>query len=251
MDDYALLIDLHKQGHRQGPGGDAETGLALSLAMIDRNAPLKVADIGCGTGASTILLARLLSNSHFTAADFLQDFLDVLNEEAKNSGVADRISTLSCSMDNLPFADEELDVIWSEGAIYNMGFEKGVAEWRRFLKAGGLLVASEITWLTDSRPEELQQHWNNEYPEIDTASAKISVLEKHGYSPIGYFVLPEHCWLNEYYGPMQARFDDFLNRNGNSQEAREIVDLEQAEIDLYEKYKSFFSYGVYVARKNK
>jgi len=132
---------------------------------------------------------------------------------------------------------------------YWLGFEKGVAEWRRFLKAGGLLVASEITWLTDSRPEELQQHWDNEYPEINTASAKISVLEKHGYSPIGYFVLPEHCWLDEYYRPMQARFDDFLNRNGNSQEAREIVDVEQAEIDLYEKYKAHISYGVYVARK--
>jgi SAM-dependent methyltransferase len=249
MDDYTLLIDLHKQGHRQGPGGDAETERALDLTMIDRNAPLKIADIGCGTGASTILLAKLLRQSHITAVDFLQEFLDALSEEAKNSGVADRISTLPCSMDNLPFADEELDVIWSEGAIYNMGFENGVTEWRRFLKAGGLLVASEITWLTESRPQELQQYWDKEYPEISTASAKISVLEKHGYSPIGYSVLPEYCWLDEYYRPMQARFDNFLTRHGNSQEAREIVDVEQAEIDLYEKYKSHISYGVYVARK--
>jgi len=249
MDDYTLLIDLHKQGHRQGPGGDTETELALNLARIDRHASLKVADIGCGTGASTILLARLLNKAEITAVDFLQDFLDVLNEEAKNSGVADRISTLPCSMENLPFADEELDVIWSEGAIYNMGFEKGVAEWRRFLKTGGMLVASEITWLTDSRPEELQQHWDNEYPEINTASAKISVLEKQGYSPMGYFVLPEHCWLDEYYRPIQARLDDFLSRNGNSQEAHEIADVEQKEIALYEKYKTYFSYGVYIARK--
>ena len=75
MDDYKLLIDLHKQGHRQGPGGDAETELALNLAMIDRDAPLKIADIGCGTGASTLLLAQLLKKSHITAVDFLQDFL--------------------------------------------------------------------------------------------------------------------------------------------------------------------------------
>ena len=70
MDDYRLLVDLHKQGHRQGPGGDAETGQALNLAMIDRAAPLRVADIGCGTGASTLLLARLL-NARITAVDFL------------------------------------------------------------------------------------------------------------------------------------------------------------------------------------
>lgn len=250
MDDYTLLIDLHKQGHRQGPGGDAETELAINLAMIDHAAPLKVADVGCGTGASTLVLARLL-NAQITAVDFLQVFLELLNERAESARVADRVSTLACSMDNLPFAHEELDVIWSEGAIYNIGFEKGIAEWRRFLKPGGLLVASEITWLTDSRPAELHKHWDSEYPEIDLSSAKIRVLEKHGYSPIGYFVLPEHCWLDEYYHPMQARFDDFLQRNGNSEEAREIVAAEQQEINLYETYKAHISYGVYLARKLK
>lgn len=248
MDDLRLLIDLHKQGDRQGPGGDAETERALDLATVDRRAPLKVADIGCGTGASTLVLARLL-NARITAVDFLQDFLDVLEERAASAGVADRISTLACSMDELPFADEELDVIWSEGAIYNIGFEKGVGGWRRYLKADGLLVVSEITWITGSRPPELQEHWDAEYPEIDVASAKIRVLETHGYSPVGYFVLPESCWIDQYYRPMQARFEAFLNRNGNSEEARAIVAAEQREIDLYERYKAHVSYGVYVARK--
>jgi SAM-dependent methyltransferase len=249
MDDYQLLIDLHKQGHRQGPGGDAETRQALSLAGIDRAAARNVADIGCGTGASTLLLAQILVNAHITAVDFLEDFLDVLKERAKNAGVADRISTLACSMDKLPFAEEALDVIWSEGAIYNIGFEKGVSDWRRFLKTGGLLVASEITWITDSRPAELQDYWESEYPEINVASAKIRVLEKHGYSPVGYFVLPERCWLDQYYRPLQARFADFLNRNGNSAEARAVVAAEQREIELYETYKAHVSYGVYVAKK--
>ncbi len=248
MDDYELLIDLHKQAYRQGPGGDAETELALKLAMIDRAAPLTVADIGCGTGASTLLLARLL-NARIAAVDFLQDFLDVLEERAESMGVAEKIMTLACSMDSLPFADEQLDVIWSEGAIYNIGFEKGVTDWLRYLKAGGLLVASEITWLTDSRPPELQGYWESEYPEIDLASAKLRVLEKHGYSPIGYFALPEHCWLDEYYRPMQARFEDFLNRNGNSEAARAIIAAEQREIELYEMYKAHVSYGVYIAKK--
>ncbi len=229
MDDYKLLIDLHKHGDRQGPGGDAETLQAISLAMIDSREPLKITDVGCGTGASALLLARHL-NAQISAIDFLPDFLDVLNERAEQVGVADKIPTNACSMDALPFADEELDVIWSEGAIYNIEFEKGVADWRRCLKPGGLLVASEITWITDTRPSEIENYWNNEYPEIGLASTKIRVLEKHGYSPLGYFVLPEHCWLDQYYRPMQARFEEFLNRNGNSDEAREIVAAEQREI---------------------
>ena len=248
MEDYQLLIDLHKSANRQGPGGGAESEKALSLALIDRTAPLKIADIGCGTGASTLFLARQLE-SQVTAVDFLQDFLEVLEGRVENMALSEKVKTLCCSMDNLPFRDEEYDVIWSEGAIYNIGFERGVIDWNRYLKAGGLLVVSEITWITASRPSELQKHWDEEYPEIDVASSKIGVLEKNGYSPIGYFILPEHCWLENYYRPMQNSFKDFLNRNGNSEEARAIVEAENREIELYEKYKAHYSYGVYVARK--
>jgi SAM-dependent methyltransferase len=216
--------------------------------MIDRAAPLKIADIGCGTGASTLLLARLLE-AQITAVDFLQDFLEVLEGRAEKMGLSDKIAILCCSMDNLPFRDEEYDVIWSEGAIYNIGFERGVKDWRRYLKVGGLLVVSEITWITASRPLDLQKYWEGEYPEIDVASSKICILEKNGYSPIGYFVLPEHCWLENYYWPMQNRFKNFLDRNGNSEEACAIVEAENREIELYKKYKTHYSYGVYVARK--
>ena len=248
MEEFQLLIDLHKGANRQGPGGDEETEKALNLGAIDRDAPLQVADIGCGTGASTLTLARLM-NARITAVDFLQDFLEVLERRAESMGLSEKIAPLCCSMDNLPFEDEEFDVIWSEGAIYNIGFEKGVVDWHRYLKAGGLLIVSEITWITASRPFELQKYWDGEYPEIDVASSKIGVLEKSGYSPIGYFVLPAHCWLDNYYRPMQDGFNDFLNRNGNSDEARVVVETENREIELYEKYKSYYSYGVYVARK--
>ena len=248
MEDYQLLIDLHKRANRQGPGGDAETERALKLAMIDPATPLKIADIGCGTGASALLLARLL-NAQITAVDFLPDFLEALKLRAENLGLSKKITTLSCSMDDLPFGDEQYDVIWSEGAIYNIGFERGVKDWSRYLKVGGLLIVSEITWLSASRPAELQSYWEGEYPEIATASSKMAVLENKGYSPIGYFVLPEHCWLDNYYRPMQDGFDEFLARNGNTEEAHAIAEAENSEIKLYKKYKKYYGYGFYVGRK--
>ncbi|PXF58481.1 MAG: SAM-dependent methyltransferase [Deltaproteobacteria bacterium] len=248
MDDYQLLVDLHKRAERQGPGGGTETRKAIDLAMLDPSAPLKVADIGCGTGASTIQLARSL-NAKITAIDFLPDFIEVLKGNAENQGLINRINPLVCSMENLQFDDEEYDVIWSEGAIYNIGFEKGINDWRRFLKPGGLLVVSEITWITSDRPFEIQKYWQAEYPEIDTASSKINILEKSGYSPVAYFVLPEHCWLENYYRPMQSSFTEFLARHSYSEKAQTIVDAENKEIALYEKYRAHYSYGVYVARK--
>lgn len=248
MDELQLLMDLHREGRRQGPGSDLHTERALELGEVDRTAPLKVADIGCGTGSSALLLARLL-NARITAVDFLPEFLTALEERARSRGVADRITTLARSMDDLPFADHEYDIIWSEGAIYNIGFAKGVQEWRRYLKPGGLLVASEITWLTDSRPRELQEFWEAEYPEIDTAAAKMQVLERNGYAVAGYFVLPERCWTDEYYRPLESRFADFLARHRDSEQARAVVAAGREEIAHYEKHKAHFSYGVYIARK--
>jgi SAM-dependent methyltransferase len=249
VDEFELLIDLHKGASRQGPGGNAETKKMISLAGLNRNMPLKIADIGCGTGASTLVLALLL-NAKITAVDFLQDFLDVLKTRAKSEGVEEKITPLCASMEELPFEDREFDVIWSEGAIYNIGFKKGVTNWRHYLKPDGLLVASEITWTTNTRPTELQDYWDSEYPEIGTAAEKIKVFEENGYSPIGYFFLPEHCWINNYYKPMLTNFQAFLCKHGNSEEARAIVEAERYEIELYQKYKAHYSYGVYIARKS-
>ena len=48
---------------------------------------------------------------------------------------------------------------------------------------------------------------------------------------------------------MQSSFKAFIKRNGNSEEAHAIVAAENREIELYERYKAHYSYGVYVARK--
>jgi cyclopropane fatty-acyl-phospholipid synthase-like methyltransferase len=248
VDELRLLIDLHKDGPRQGPGGDYETRLAIALSGLKNAASLRIADIGCGTGASTLVLAGEL-DAHVTAVDFLPEFLARLEDVASRAGIADRVTTLLASMKALPFAESAYDAIWSEGAIYNMGFAAGIEAWRNYLKPGGVLAVSELTWLTDRRPEELQAHWEREYPEVDTASGKMAVLERLGFSPIAYFTLPEHCWLDNYYRPLQQRFPAFLDQHQDSEAARAIVSAEEKEISLYQRYKAFVGYGYYIARK--
>jgi SAM-dependent methyltransferase len=249
MDDFQLLVDLHRSASRQGPGSDAATMKALNLAGLDRSRTLNIADIGCGTGASAFVLAKAL-DAEITAVDFLPEFLEELQFRAEDHDLAQRITPLQASMTALPFAEEEFDVIWSEGAIYNMGFEAGVSAWQRFLKPNGVLVVSEITWLSATRPSALQNYWQQEYPEIDMASAKLAVLERHGFSPHAYFVLPAACWLDHYYRPLESRFDAFLARHHGSPEAKAVIEAEQQEIALYEQFQGFYSYGVYVAKKS-
>ena len=248
MDDLALIVDLHRDAARLGPGGEDETRRAVALSGLEGAKGLRIADIGCGTGAAAFILARAL-DAHVTAVDIFPEFLAELEAAAARERLDARVRAVEARMEALPFAEGEFDAIWSEGAIYNMDFAAGVEAWRRFLKPGGVLAVSELTWLTASRPAALDAHWNAAYPEVGPASAKIAVLERLGFAPIGFFTLPRRCWMENYYDPMRRRFPAFLERNGGSDAARALVAAEEAEIALYERHAAFVSYGYYIARK--
>ena len=116
MDDrtlFTLLVDLHRDGARQGPGSDDETLRALDLTRLDQRAALRVADIGCGTGASTLALAGRMPRARVIAVDLFADFLHVLSVRARQAACSARIDTLAASMASLPFAADSLDLIWS------------------------------------------------------------------------------------------------------------------------------------------
>lgn len=246
---FALMVDLHRAGVRQGPGSDEETLRALALTRLDPAAVLNVADIGCGTGASTLVLANKLRNAKITVVDLFPEFLNLLAERASSAGYSQQIETRAESMEALSFPQESLNLIWSEEAIYNIGFTRGINAWSPFLWTGGVLAVSETTWLHPSPPAVIWQHWKSEYPEIATAAEKIAILEQAGYDLLGYLVLPATNWINNDYEPTEKRIPAFLERHAHEPEAREIVEMERHEFALYRQYQAWFSYGFYVARK--
>ena len=246
---YTLMVDLHRDGARQGPGSEEDTLRALDLTRLDRGAALRVADIGCGTGASTLTLARHLPEARITAVDLFPEFLELLAERARGAGVSARIETLAESMESLPFAAGSLDLVWAEGAIYNMGFAAGLRAWRDFLRPGGVLAVSEISWLRPDPPDDLRTYWESEYAEIATVPDKITVLQAAGYDLLGAFVIPSASWIDAYYAPTEARIPAFLERHAGRPEAAEVVEMERREAALYDRWRDWFGYGFYVASK--
>lgn len=243
-----LLKDLFLHLPRQGPGGNAEARLALGMCRFATGHRLRVADLSCGTGATTLLLAEAL-DAEIAAVDSFPEFLDELMRKAEAKHLAHKISPVQSPMDALPFDEHALDLIWAEDSVYTMGFEAGISGWKSFLKPGGYLVVSDVTWLSAKRPAALTAFWKQAYPETGLPSSKLRVLEKHGFSPVGYFALPEHCWTENYHHPLQQAFEAFLNRHGNSSLAQEMVQNIRAEISFYCQYKTWYSYGMYVAQK--
>jgi SAM-dependent methyltransferase len=245
--DFNLICEFFSYMERQGPGSPEVTLKALSFIdnLTDKSL---IADIGCGTGGQTMVLAQH-APGRITGLDLFPKFIDHFNGNATKLNLQDRVHGITGSMDNLPFQKEELDLIWSEGAIYNIGFERGLNEWRKYLKTGGYIAISESSWFTDERPAEINDFWMDAYPEIDLLPNQVAKIHKAGYLPVATFIFPETCWTEHYFAPKIKAQEIFLNKYEGNKAAEELITSQSYEEELYRKYKEFYGYVFFIAKK--
>jgi SAM-dependent methyltransferase len=245
--EFSLICEYFLGADRQGPGSPEITLKALSF--IDNLTESScIADIGCGTGGQTLVLAQNVLGT-ITGVDLFSAYINHFNTNAIRLGLGNRVRGIVGSMNELPFQREELDLIWSEGAIYNIGFERGLNYWKQFIKQGGYIAVSEASWFTDVRPAEIQEFWQIAYPEIDTIPNKISQMQRAGYFPIAAFTLPENCWTDNFYTPLISVQEAFLKKYAGNKIAEDFVDSERYETALYHKYKEHYGYVFYIGKK--
>ncbi len=245
--DFALINEFFTELERQGPGSPEET--IRALGFIDNlSNKTKIADLGCGTGAQTMVLAQN-TEATITALDLYAGSIDKLNVRAGKLGLQNRVKGIVGSMDNLPFQNDEFDLIWSEGAIANTGFEKGLNYWKGFLKKDGYVAVTYESWFTDERPAEIEKWWVDAVPEIGTTGHNISIMQKTGYIPVAAFTLPESCWIDNYFIPQKARHEEFLKKHRGNKTAEDMIAFMRREADLYSKYKQYYGYVFYIGKK--
>lgn len=245
--DINLICEFFSHVERQGPGSPEMT--IKGLSFIEPLSELsKIIDIGCGTGGQTMVLAQH-TLGQITGIDLFPHFIELFDENAKKNHLQNRVTGMVGNMEELPFEEESIDLIWSEGAIYNIGFQKGINEWKKFLKKGGYLAVTEASWFTDERPEEIDKFWNDAYPEIDTIPKKVAQMQEAGYIPIATFILPETCWIDHFYTPLIPVREAFLEKHKGNKGVEEFIAYEQHEMELYSKYKAFYGYVFYIGKK--
>jgi len=173
----------------------------------------RILDVGCGSGVGTMELARL-SNGEIIGLDIDQSVLDRLTRKIEKADLSDRVKTLNCSILDMEFPDESFDIIWSEGSIFVIGFERGLQEWRRFLKPGGFMVIHD---------------------EKGNVKEKLEQISGCGYELLGYFILDIDTWWTEYFAPLEKLVNETRTLYSENRQVPEALHQAQREIDMFRK----------------
>ena len=199
-----------------------------ALRMIPEIDKPRILDIGCGSGVSTLELARL-SRGEVTGIDIDQPALSKFIRKSKESGLADQVRAVNCSMFDMDFTDENFDIIWAEGSIYAIGFERGLREWGRFLKPGGFMVVHD---------------------EQGNVEMKLEQISDCGYELLDYFIISQDTWWNEYFAPLKRLVVESRMRYTDDPKTLEEINKAQAELDMFEKEPERNSSVCFVMKKN-
>jgi len=244
-DGIRALIELHRGLARQGPGDIAFSGDLLTTLLPLLPPQPRIADLGCGSGELALMLAQRL-HGPVLAVDMASDFLDELRLRAAASGLADRVTAIQADMGALEWPAASIDLLWSEGAAYNLGFEEALRCWRPLLADGGIAVVSEMSWFTDHPHPDARTYWQSAYPGMADEAENRARATRAGYRVLDTRRLPSQAWWNNYYGPLGQRVEALQNRP----DLQEAIQETRQEMALFDRFSDDYGYAFYVLQAN-
>ena len=246
MDDQTEYIDtliaLHRGLDRQGPG-DIDFARQLLRSLPPLPPQPRIADLGCGSGAGALLLAEHYQSS-VLAVDASAVFIEELQTRARAAGLEQWITAIVADMGQLGWPPGSIDLLWSEGAAYNLGFEQALSRWRPLLAEGGVAVVSELSWFTDAIPATVWGYWQAAYAGIGSEADNRQRAKRAGYRVVATSRLPSQAWWTNYYGPLRSRLNQ-LNSDISSV-AQTVVQETEAEMALFQQFSDIYGYTFYI-----
>ena len=236
-----LFADMGKLG----PGGDADT--LYVLRSLPRHRFEVVVDAGCGAGRQTFVLAKELS-SRVDAIDSHQPFLNRLKRRAKQNGVGHLVQTHCMDMNDIPSVFPSVDLLWSEGAAYNIGFANALNIWAKAIKPDGFAIVSELCWLRNEEiPNAVWEFFQSSYPDMQSAPQNIAIAEEAGFKIFNIYTLPKEAWVKDYYDVLEPRAKSLVDHPNCA--VRDFAIETIKEIETFKISEDSYGYVFYILQR--
>jgi len=242
----ALFLAVFEPLPRQGPGQRASTARALASCRGLPAAPM-IVDLGCGSGAQTLDLAELTAGT-LVAVDLHEPHVRRLRARAVERGLDARVHPILGDLAELGLRPASFDLVWSEGALYDVGLERALPIARDLLRPGAHVAFTDAVWRTDDPPEDVRAAFAG-YPTMGSVSDVLERLDASGLELVDHFPLPDKAWWDDFYTPLLARVDELRARHTGDPEALAALDGIAAEPDLHRRSSNSYGYEFFVARR--
>ena len=244
---WEIFFELYEGLPRQGPGNRTCAVKALGLC---RDLPPKpaVLDLGCGVGGQTLYLAELLQQAVITAMDSHEPSIKKMRDTVADQGLSDRIQPVVGDMATPGFPPASFDLIWSEGALYNIGIEKALRLYHGTLRSGGYIAFTEAVWRKDNPPPEVKASFDLDYPAMGRVPDVVAAIARTGFTLVDHFTLADEAWWDDFYTPMEQRIAGLRKKYAADAEAVEILSQLAQEPEMHRKYPDFYAYEFFVVQ---
>jgi len=189
----------------------------------------EIIDLGCGYGVPTIELA-ILSKGRILAVDRDRQALSRLKQKVTALRLKKHIRVLAADLTRYRPRRGTYDIIWSEGAVSAVGFEKALDLWRDGLKPDGHLVIHD---------------------EIKDKDVKLNAAARLGWEVVEQFIVPIDTWLTDYFRPLGGRLHDLADKYAHNPRALEVLRREECEIEVFKQRPDDFASAFYILRRGR
>jgi len=234
---YNPIDLLFGEMEKLGPGGNVHTLHVLRL--LPKQQFHVIVDAGCGTGRQTMVLAKELGTL-VHAVDSYEPFLNDLMRRAKEARIEHVVQTHCMDMKNIPNAFQHIDLLWSEGAAYNIGFSDALTTWASSINKDGFAVVSELSWLREQVPNTVREFFLSGYPDMQSVQQNLAVAENTGYRVLTTYTLPKEAWLEGYYDVLEPRAKSLVDHPDSS--VRDFAVETIKEIEIFRHSEDSYGY---------
>lgn len=244
---WEIFFEVYEALPRQGPGNRASAARALSFCREIPVSPA-VLDLGCGVGGQTLYLAELTSGT-IVAIDSHPPSIERLKTTLAERGLSQRVQALVGDIAHLEQPQESFDLIWSEGALYNIGLENALQICYGLLRPGGYIAFTDAVWRKENPPPEVKEGFDLDYPTMGLVGDNLAKIENCGFKLLGHFTQPDEAWWDDFYTPMGNRIEELGSKYVKDIEASAILEQIVQEPKTHRRYSDFYAYEFFIARR--
>jgi hypothetical protein len=173
--------------------------------------------------------------------------LNDLVRRAREARAGQLVQAHCLDMKDIPRVFQAIDLLWSEGAAYNIGFANALATWAPALAPDGFAVVSELSWLKENAPDAVREFFRSGYPDMRPVRDNRAVAERAGYKVLTTYTLPRQAWVDGYYDVLAPRAKALLDHPDRS--VRDFAAETVREIEAFQGSEDSYGYVFYVLQR--